>query len=876
MMSCPMGNDRPPARPPGKPGIVRPLSSLKVSARPLGKRSPLGSDPIEPARRAEPTAQASIEPTLLLVGADDKFAPALRVALSRHRMYVETAEISDVADTVVVTAPDLVLLAGAAARDGGAAVLEKLASSPATSVVPVAILDDNTALDVRLRAFRHGAVAVIPRSASIDAIADEVARLAREIPERGGAALGVVGEATLAEFVSALGKELRSGILSLKSEGSEAPVRLVLGSGRPLAEFIQEFVQRVRGHVVKAEPLEYEFDGRATGTVQLLGAEFGAELGLENDAVPGSVGGLRVALADDDPARADVIAQELRARGATVVVIDLTPTDLQFSRLRQIDPEVLLIGEDHLQGQGYDLIRQMRGDTRLRWASLLVVRWDEVWSEQVKVPAIDRLIRALRALTDGDRVLRERVEAGVAFDTRLEVTGPARCLRAIASSSRSLRVNVFNPRVRIAIDLSEGLVAGATAEPVGPDRPAKVDDQWDGTSALAALLVLSSGRVHVEPVQTPAATNVMATIDVALSLADQETPPIAPSIPATTGSSYPPPAESVPKPLTPAPILATGIRIVERDRPPPPPPPPSEETPVSSNAFVPVGVTPAGAFQAVPMPPPADAADPFAAVPKPPTVPPPAPSAGPPAPTHGGAQPGAQVSASTLAARSNAALRRPGISRPIVTILVVLGALQGALIPLAYWWFTRSGTKETGKAVASAVASVAAVAASPDSALPTPSAVQSAPVVTPLPTLAESAPAVPAEPASGVDESGNQAPDCDEVLEGQRLPDGDFPGAAYEQQRMAEKSLVRGNVDEAELSYCKAVRWDKGNVARYIDVAQLMIIRRDGARTAEWAKRALEVNPGNTRAYGLLGDGLARIGEVHGAEQAWFAAVGTV
>ncbi len=81
---------------------------------------------------------------------------------------------------------------------------------------------------------------------------------------------------------------------------------------------------------MKAEPLEYEFDGRANGTIQLLGAE--------TESAPGAIGGLRVALADDDPARADVIAQELRARGATVVVVDMQPTDLQFSRLRQVDP----------------------------------------------------------------------------------------------------------------------------------------------------------------------------------------------------------------------------------------------------------------------------------------------------------------------------------------------------------------------------------------------------------------------------------------------------------------------------------------------------------------------------------------------------------
>jgi DNA-binding response OmpR family regulator/tetratricopeptide (TPR) repeat protein len=863
-----MGNNRPPARPPGTQGVPRPLSGLKLPDRPALKRASIPSKEPTGARRPEPNTGSSIEPTLLLVGADDKFAPALRIALARHRMYVETASVDDVADTVVVTAPDLVLLVGGAARDGGAAVLEKLGSSASTSVVPVAILDDNQALDVRLRAFRHGAVAVIPRSASIDAIADEVARLAREIPERGGAALGTVGEATLAEFVNALGKELRSGILSLKTEGNDAPVRLVLGSGRPLAEFIDDFVTRVRGHVVKAEPLEYEFDDRAAGTVQLFGAD--------TDSLPGSVSGLRVALADDDPARADVVAQELRARGATVVVIDLHPSDMQFSRLRQTDPEVLLIGEQHLQGHGYDLLRQMRRDTRLRWASLLVVRWEEVWSDKVVVPAIDRLTGALRALTEGDRALRERVDAGQSFDTRLEVTGPARCLRAIAASSRSLRVSIFNPRVRIAIDLSEGLVAGATAEPVNGEE-ARDDAQWDGTAAIAGLLVLSSGRVHVDPVQTPAATNVMATIDVALSLADQEQPPIAPSIPATTGSSYPPPA-SVDAPTLPRPPQRAPLETIAGIGPP------EAAAHSVTNGFVPVGVTPPISFKAFPVSP-AVGDDPFAAVPSPPSFPSVPIASGDaagtapasPLPPNGAAWTTPQTPEIGAPARSSFArqlrlARGPGVSAPIAALLVLLAAAQGALFVFTYWWLTRtSPSPETVAAAASASSALASAKASAPKVTPS-SALE--PEARPAPSSAAAPPSIPEAPV-GVDESGNRAPSCEDLLEGVALPDGDFPGAAYEQQRMAERALVRGSVDEAQRCYCKAVRWAKHSPTRHIDLAQLMLIRRDGASAAQWAKLALELSPGNTKAYGLLGDGLARVGDVKGAGEAWFAAEGT-
>src|SRR6187431_449112 len=542
---------------------ARPAAAFAVRPAPPKKPVRPSARPLPMARRSVPAAAPALEPTILLVGADSVFEPALRASLARHRVYVETTTADAVAETVIAAAPDLVLLVGPAARDGGSSVLATLMSSPVCSVIPVAILDDNTALDMRLRAFRHGAAAVITPSASIDAIAEQVAKLAREIPERGGDSLGVVGEATLSEFVGALSSELRNGILSVHTgKGNDDAVRLVLGSGRPLAAFIDEFVRQVKSHVVHAEPLKYEFAEHASGTVTLLDPEAPS---AEPERV--SVKGVRVALADDDTGRADSVAQELRARGVSVVVTDLAPTDLRFAKLRQVDPEILLIGEAHVKGQGYELLRRMRRDTRLRWASLLVVRWAEIWSDALSVPALDRLATALAALSEADRTLQTWAETGDSFDARLEITGPARCLRALTTSPRPLRVTVNNPRVTVSIDISDGLVVGAAGESrLDPSQ------HWDGALALSAFMVLSSGRVHVAPVNQPAVTNVMATVDVALNMADSEPSPIAPSIPTTVARSLrPPPGElpistslrplQVAAPAAPLPQAPTGISV---------------------------------------------------------------------------------------------------------------------------------------------------------------------------------------------------------------------------------------------------------------------------------------------------------------------------
>jgi len=730
-------------------------------------------------------ATGSLEPTILLVGADSAFEPALRAALSRHRVYVETTTADSVAETVIAAAPDLVLLVGPAARDGGSEVLGTLMSSPVCSVIPVAILDDNTALDMRLRAFRHGAAAVIAPSASIDSIAEQVAKLAREIPERGSESLGLVGEATLSEFVGALSKELRSGILSVHTGkgGDEDAVRLVLGSGRPLAAFIDDFVRQVKSHVVHAEPLRYEFAEHAGGTVTLLDPRAPAE---DPDKI--SVAGVRVALADDDTGRADSVAQELRSRGVSVVVTDLSPTDLRFAKLRQVDPEILLIGEAQVKGQGYELLRRMRRDTRLRWSSLLVVRWEEIWSDALSVPALDRLETALAALSEADRTLHDWAEAGESFDARLESTGPARCLRAIASSPKPIRVTVNNPRITVNVDISDGLVVGATA-----DSRALPEQHWDGAVALSAFMVLSSGRIHIAPVNQPAQTNVMATIDVALNMADSEPSPISPSIPSAATTSLRPPPGELP--------ISTSLR------------------------------------------------------------------------------PGARVSL-PAALRSLPLLGRvrTGISTPAAIFLVALAALQGLILVAGLSAVLKAHRARAALVKQSAESASSASSASASGSAPLHPSASVAPSAT-AGTRPESAslPApAPAQPVSKdipVDETGARAPTCAELFGSAHVAAGDYPGAAFVEMRAANRALVQGDVDSAERSLCKAALWDK-NPAIVLELAQLMLLRRDGAASVEWAKKGLEADPTNLRAQGILGDGLARVGDYPGAKHAWLLSLG--
>lgn len=693
--------------------------------------------------------RSSQEPAVLVVGATQAFLDGLEPALARHRVYVETCAVDDVASAVVITAPDLVVLAGDVAREGGTAVLARLASSPHSSVVPVVLLTDDAALEARLRAFRHGAAAVIPKSASMDGIAERIASLAREIPDRGGSTLGDVGEATLSELVEALTKELRTGILSVhtRSGQDEEAVRLVLGAGRPLSDAIEDFVERVRGQVVMAEPLRYEFDERAGGTVQLLGAELNVPSAGEED-----IAGLRILLADDDTARADAVTQELRERGVTVVVTDLDPASTRFARLRQLDPAILLIGEQQARGVGYELMRKLRRDSRLRWSSLLVVRWNEVWTEESPVPAVERIIGTLATLAEPEQSARQRADAGVQFDTRLEIMGPARLLRALASTTRALRVTVSNPRLQVQIDLAQGLVVGAVAHTL--DESTRV---LEGVTALAGLLVLSSGRVSITPVEQPATANVMATVDVALNQADAEPPPIAPSVPAPRRAA----AREA------APSMAT--------------------------------------LEALP------------------------------------------------------AARKNGLPWPLL-----LGA-GGAVAVVALGLIGLTVLKSSaGPAAPSPPATAAAppvvAEARPPEAKPAPSA-----------TATTAAPRAPAEPLPAAEPGAGDAlaiaPDCSKLLGELGPPVGTYPGAAYAQLRAARKALMRGDLDETQRCYCRALRFDPENVQTHVEMSRLMVLRRDSTAAVNAARDAVRRAADDRSALLALGDALALSGEYSQAKE---------
>jgi DNA-binding response OmpR family regulator len=487
----------------------------------------VSSPPHSPAKFSS-VAGPSDRPTVLLIG-EDPMADALAISLDQHGIAIERGSVAKVVEQVFVGAPDLVVLVGDAAHEDGEPVLRALAARPATAVVPVVVVTDDPTLEARLTALRSGAVGVIKKSASVDAMATDVAALARDVPSRAGADHDDIGEATVDEIVELFSRRLRTGILAVTAPGAgpEAGARVMLRGDLPLEKAVEELVESIRPLVTTpGQPLHVEFEERATGKLARLELD---EEPADDADVRTLLAGRRLLLIERSPARADDLVQALRDRGAHVVVIDGEGDGIE--RARVVDPDVAIVDERGVGGWAAGALRAMRKDSRLRWASLLVVRGEELFPEGRPGPDVHRLAAGIRPLIAPEELIASRSAADAPFDLRLETAGPVRLLRALTRTGRTLHAIAKSPRATIEIDVAEGLVVGAIARVEGAGEVA-------GAAAIAALLALGVARVSVSPRAAPSVANIMAPVDDALAAADRESPPLTASVPPP---SIPPP-----------------------------------------------------------------------------------------------------------------------------------------------------------------------------------------------------------------------------------------------------------------------------------------------------------------------------------------------
>ncbi len=459
-------------------------------------------------------------PTILIVGRD----PLLRnlePSLVAHGLDVETAGAGQAVEAVVACAPDLLLLVGDAAHNGGSDVLQRMAAEPNCSVVPVLVVSAG-GHDHAHKTFRQGVLGTLGRNLGCGEIAKRVARTVEELPERAGEAAGQVGEATLGELLNLLSGELRSGVLSVETEGrgqQKEAARIVLRAGRPVGERMDAFVERASPRLANAEHSSYRFEESSCGRLDSVPPNAPGE-----EPAPCMLPGRRVLVLGQDRQRTEALAQELRALEATVVAA--SDKDVDLERARSLDPEVLIIRLGDLEGPFSNVADAFRQDLRMRWASVLVVPDDHSWLPGSDGPRIGSVAAKVAELTQADRDLSERALAESTLDLRLEVLGPSRTLRVLASTAKTLRLSVHHPRAKVEIDLGGRLIMGAAGQSKGQGA-----EELSGIRALAAFLALGTARVHVEERSEGEFTDLMSPVDLTLAMASDGVLPLKPSIP---------------------------------------------------------------------------------------------------------------------------------------------------------------------------------------------------------------------------------------------------------------------------------------------------------------------------------------------------------
>ena len=388
-----------------------------------------------------------------------------------------------------------------------------VAENRATDVLPVAVVSNDAVLKDEARDFRSGAVAIVPRGAGADSIARRLVELSEEIPRRPGVVAGALSESNLPELLALVSDETKTGILSIRSpKGVVEGMPVVVETVRPAPERKQEIIDLLTEAVADHEALEYEFHETTGGRLSLLpSASATDEVDLTH------LFGARVVVLDSDQLRAEKLANLLISRGVQIAAADFSTAVLP--RIREVDPQVVVLDSSAVGGEGVDFVRAMRKDPQLRWASMLVVRWEDFWPESTSEssPDLAQLAGRLLPLIDQDAEHARRAEDEVDFDTRLELIGPGRLLRALGSVPGVRRLSINGQQRSIQVDVADNSILAAYAT-----LQEGTKQTLQGMPALLALWGLSSGRVSVREQDLPSVANIMMPVDEALGLVSHQ------------------------------------------------------------------------------------------------------------------------------------------------------------------------------------------------------------------------------------------------------------------------------------------------------------------------------------------------------------------
>lgn len=456
-----------------------------------------------PGSSSGPPSPTQREALTALVVGDDPLSLELLLTLRDRGLEASAVPHALSLEAVRSMAPDLIVLVSPSIADQQL-VLTRLAEDPTGTLLPVILVSEEEP-SAQSRSFTQGVVAGIGRVRGADAIAELVLRTLVELPGRSGEAHGVVEETTLDQLVGLLSRELRTGVLSVHGD---AEARIVLRAGQPLDQRVDAFIAKVRPMLGADGQAHYEFHEHPSARLDPVPPP-----SVQAAAAPLRLSNRRVLVVHPSPAIASAWATLLREAGAQVVALSDGLGGLD--NVRPLDPEVMLMDPESIDGPLSDLLGRLHDDVQLRWTAARMAPMPPTGpGAEPSREALNAVMLKIDQLTEPLRALEERARGDHSFETRLEQVGPSQLLRALLGADRKLRIRVRHPEAGVQVDLARGLLDGATGV-----RWEREDQPLEGYPALALLLSLRSGRVHVEPLVGVALDNLRIRLEVALTMA---------------------------------------------------------------------------------------------------------------------------------------------------------------------------------------------------------------------------------------------------------------------------------------------------------------------------------------------------------------------
>lgn len=408
-----------------------------------------------------------------------------------------------------ILGPDVAILD--ADRDGARELLDTLVGDPLVEPVPVLVVGSFETQDAATAFVNAGALRVLPKPASPEAIRRAVEEL-RDRTARPRTLREPLGDLTVHALTERISTEFRRGLVDALEGGVQAS-HVSFGDGHDVLAAVWGAVARVRELVTVRSNGTLRFQQTGPGGAVPL-APWGADERRAGERVSKrlrssegvSLQGRSVLVADDDPAVVWFMSGLLRAVGAEVIEAHDGRRALELARREwphAVISDVLMPKLD-----GFSLCHELKRDVAVRDVPVILLSWKEDLLQRVrelgadadgylrKEAAASAVVERVREVLRARARVEERIQAGGEVRGRLDGLTPRLLLQLSSLGERDVRISVRDAVFLFEVQVRRGRMVSLSRS--------SVDGEFSrGPGVLASLLGVSAGRFTVQPDASP-------------------------------------------------------------------------------------------------------------------------------------------------------------------------------------------------------------------------------------------------------------------------------------------------------------------------------------------------------------------------------------